>query len=137
MENQQQTLAQQFIDALHQLEGQDRDVDAIAALFTDDARLTNAALALAGEQRTGKDGIRQFWQEYRSLFEQVHSDFHQVTANDQSAGLFWTTTGTASDGQPIEYDGASLLVFDDDGKIAQFRGYYDTRQMTKQVKPGK
>jgi ketosteroid isomerase-like protein len=133
VEQERQTLARQFIDALHRLEGDERDLDGIVGLFADDARLTNAALALVGEERTGKDGIRKFWEEYRGTFERARSEFHQVTHNEQAAGLFWTTTGTGNDGQQIAYDGASLLIFGQDGKIAQFRGYYDTLQITRTV----
>lgn len=129
-----QQLAQQFIDALHILEhGSADDVDAIVALFSDDAKLINAALKLAGEERRGTEGARTFWSEYRRTFGDAHSEFFQITANDESAGLFWTTKGTGNDGQPMEYDGVSLLVFDDAGKITLFRGYYDTRELSREV----
>jgi ketosteroid isomerase-like protein len=126
--------AQQFIDALHKLEqGTPDDVDDLVALYSDDARLINAALKLAGEERTGKDGARTFWTEYRKTFGEAYSEFFQVTANNESAGLFWTTKGTGNDGQPMEYDGVSLLVFDDNGLIKLFRGYYDTREISRAV----
>lgn len=134
--DQQQTrdLAQTFIDALHTLEqGSVDDVDALVALFSDDARLINAALKLAGDERRGQDGARSFWQEYRRTFGEAYSEFFQVTTSDDAAGLFWTTKGTGNDGQPMEYDGVSLLVFDDQGKIARFRGYYDTRELGRAV----
>jgi ketosteroid isomerase-like protein len=128
------TIAQQFIDALHTLEqGGPDDVDALVALYSANAVLVNAALKLAGEQRTGPDGARQFWTEYRKTFGAALSEFAQITVNDQSAGLFWTTKGTGNDGQPMEYDGVSLLVFDVDGKIKLFRGYYDTREISRAI----
>jgi ketosteroid isomerase-like protein len=135
MDQQQvQQLAQQFIDALHTLEqGSDQDVDQLVALYSDDARLVNAALKLAGQERSGQDGAREFWSEYRRTFGEAFSEFYQVTVNEQAAGLFWTTKGTGNDGQPMEYDGVSLLVFNDQGKIALFRGYYDTRELSREV----
>ncbi|HEY0734906.1 MAG TPA: nuclear transport factor 2 family protein [Herpetosiphonaceae bacterium] len=135
MDQQQvQQLAQQFIDALHALEqGDVGNVDQLAGMYSDDARLVNAALKLAGQERTGQDGARQFWTEYRRTFGEARSDFYQVTVNEQAAGLFWTTKGTGNDGQPMEYDGVSLLVFDDQGKIKLFRGYYDTRELSREV----
>jgi ketosteroid isomerase-like protein len=138
MERQQvQQLAQQFIDALHSLEeGNAQDADQLVGLFSDDARITNAALKLAGQERTGQDGARQFWSEYRRTFGEAYSEFYQVTVNDEAAGLFWTTKGTGNDGQPMEYDGVSLLVFDDNGKIKLFRGYYDTRELSREVGAG-
>jgi ketosteroid isomerase-like protein len=134
--NQEQVtqLAQQFIDALHALEaGSADDVDQIADLFSDDSQVINAALKLAGESRTGRDGARAFWTEYRKTFGEARSEFFQITANGEAAGLFWTTKGTGNDGQPMEYDGVSLLVFNDEGKIRLFRGYYDTREVSRAV----
>lgn len=130
-------LAQQFIDALHQLEqGGEQDVPGIAGLFSDDARLTNAALTLAGKQHSGREGVQAFWKEYRSTFGEAYSEFYQITSSDNAAGLFWTTKGTDNQGRPMEYDGVSLLEFDQGGKIRLFRGYYDTRQIERQVSAG-
>jgi ketosteroid isomerase-like protein len=127
-------LARQFIDALHALEaGSADDVDQIVDLFSDDSQVINAALKLAGESRRGRDGAREFWTEYRKTFGEAHSEFFQITVNEEAAGLFWTTKGTGNDGQPMEYDGVSLLVFDDQGKIRLFRGYYDTREVSRAV----
>jgi ketosteroid isomerase-like protein len=126
-----QTLAQQFIDALHTLEqGSEADVDALVALYSDDAHLTNAALRVAGDDRRGQDAIRHFWSEYKRTVGNAYSEFHQVTANEEAAGLFWTTRITGNDGeQGASYDGTSLLVFDGAGKIRFFQGYYDTREL--------
>ncbi|MCU0491287.1 MAG: nuclear transport factor 2 family protein [Chloroflexaceae bacterium] len=133
-EQQSHELAQQFIAALHTLEqGGPEDVDAIVALFHPEARLTNAAMKLVGEERTGEEGVREFWVQYRRMFGEIFSEFYQVTANQEAAGLFWTTKGTDNEGKPMEYDGVSLLVFGEDGKIKLFRGYYDTRQLSRTV----
>ena len=127
-------LARAFIDALHALEhGDEGDVDAIVALFADDAQLSNSALRLAGEERRGEDGARRFWSEYRRTFGEAHSEFAHVTAGDDAAGLFWTPTGTGNDGRSLSYDGSSLLVFDASGKISSFVGYYDTRELSRAV----
>ncbi len=133
-QQQAHTMAQQFIDALHTLEqGDASNVDALAELFSDDAILVNASLKLAGDERHGKQGAKDFWTEYRKTFGEAFSDFFQVTVNEQAAGLFWTTKGTGNDGQPMEYDGVSLLVFNDEGKITTFRGYYDTRELSRSI----
>ena len=134
MAQQQQTLAEQFIEALHALEqGQEGALERMVGMFSGDARLTNAALKQSGREHSGQDGARTFWAAYRDTFGEVRSEFFQVTSNDQSAGLFWTTRGTDRAGAPLEYDGVSLLVFDDAGKISLFRGYYDTRDLTRSV----
>ena len=131
-ERQQQ--AQQFIDALHALEtGTDAAAEQISALFSDDAVLTNAALNLVDKEYTGREGVREFWQAYRGLFADIYSEFAHVTSDTDAAGLFWTSKGTYADGKPVEYDGVSLLVFGADDKISRFRGYYDTRQLSRTV----
>jgi ketosteroid isomerase-like protein len=134
MEQDVPALAQQFIDALHRLErGQETDVDGLVALFGADAELINPILKLDDRQHAGQESIRQFWIAYRRAVGQASSEFYQVTTNDQAAGLFWTTKGTATDGQAMAYDGVSLLVFDDAGKIVRFRAYYDTREFNRAV----
>ena len=130
--NDTMALAQQFIDALHALEqGGENDADALAALFSDDAHLTNAALRLAGVERRGREAVGHFWREYKRTVGTAYSEFHQVTVNAEAAGLFWTTRITGGDGasESAAYDGTSLLVFDETGKIRFFQGYYDTREL--------
>jgi len=130
-----QELAQQFIDALHSLEqGSEENVENLAQLFSDEARLTNAALQLAGRDERGKDGARHFWTQYRRTLGKAYSRFSHVTTDDKSAGLFWTTQGQTPDGVDISYEGVSLLEFGDNGKITFFRGYYDTRDLTIETK---
>lgn len=127
-------LGEQFTAALHALDAnQEGALEQIVAMFSPEARLTNASLKLANEERTGIEGIRSFWSNYRNTFREAQTEFAQVTSNEQAAGLFWTTRGSDAEGQPLEYDGVSLLVFDNEGKIVQFRGYYDTRELTRKV----
>ena len=137
MEQQQvQERAQQFIDALHQLEqAKSGDVDGIVRLFGEDARLSSAALRLTGDERRGRSGVQQFWSEYRGTFEQLASEFSHVLVGDRAASLVWRTQGKYSDGQPFTYDGVSLLVFDDTGNISEFHSYYDTRQLSREMAP--
>jgi ketosteroid isomerase-like protein len=126
--NQEQTriAAHRFIHQLHQLEEGDRAAaDGLASLFADNAALSNPLLEQQGRERIGRADIAGFWREYLSSFGSVHSDFADITASDHSAGLFWHSTGTGPDGQRVEYDGVTLLTFDDDGKILRMRGYFD------------
>ncbi len=125
-------VAAAFIDALHALEAHgEEQVETMVKLFADDARLTNAALD--GKELTGQEGTRQFWSEYRKTFGEVRSEFSHVLADEQAAGLFWRTEGAARDGQSLGYDGVSLLELAEDGKISFFRGYYDTRELSREL----
>ncbi|MFO7169470.1 MAG: nuclear transport factor 2 family protein [Chloroflexota bacterium] len=129
-----ETLARRFISALQNLEdGGAGEAEVIAALFADDARLSNAALQLHGEEHRGRTSVRDFWRAYRRAFDEVRSEFHHVMANDRAAGLFWTSSGTYRGGTPFVYDGVTLLEFDDSGKIVRLQGYFDTRQLSREA----
>jgi hypothetical protein len=122
-------LAQQFIDQLHRVEdGNPDSVDALVGLFSDDAELSNTIMESQASRCVGRDRIAQFWRGYKSSFGAIHSDFFDVTTSDHSAALFWRSTGTGQSGLPVSYEGVSLLMFDNAGKIRQFKGYFDPRQ---------
>lgn len=130
-------LGQRFTEALHAVDaGDEGAVERMVELYSPEARLTNAAMKLAGEERRGRDGVRQFWEEYQHTFREARTEFFDVTGSDRSAGLFWTTRGIDATGQEVEYDGVSLLVFDGAGLIESFRGYYDTRELSRKVGGG-
>lgn len=127
-------LGQQFTEALHAVDQHaEGAIEQMLELYSANARLTNASLKLANEERNGQEGVRTFWENYQNNFREATTEFFQVTSNEESAGLFWTTRGTDATGQQFEYDGVSLLVFDEDGKINLFRGYYDTRELSRKV----
>lgn len=117
--------AQKFIDALHALEKGEGDAQAVAALFAQNATLANAALELTGKKIEGREAIAAFWEEYKATLGEAYSEFHQITANANAAGLFWTTQSA----EASQYHGATALQFNAAGEIEFFRGYYDTREL--------
>lgn len=122
--------ASEFIDALHALEqGSAADAQQLALLYAPDATLRNSALDNKETEMKGADQILRFWVEYKETLGQVFSKFHHVTASENAAGLFWTTTGVNPAGDQINYHGATLLQFNSEGQIEFFRGYYDTREL--------
>ena len=124
--NQIENLANQFIEALHDLENsEESEADKISMLFAENAVLANAALELSGKKVEGREAIHRFWIEYKSTLGQAHSKFYHVTTGQNAAGLFWTTEAEAG----THYHGATLLQFDETGMISFFRGYYDTREL--------
>ena len=124
-----QQLAQQFMDALHGLEERG-DIDTLVARYTEDATLLNVNLP---EPLEGIAGVRKFWEDYRSLFSEIHSEFYNTIIEEGKAALEWTGRGKlAATGEPFEYDGITVLIFRD-GKVAEFRGYFDQLALTKRV----
>jgi hypothetical protein len=124
-------LAERFIAALHAIEAEGATaVESMTALFTDTARLANPALAQTGQERTGREGARMFWNSYADAFHGASTEFGHVTFGEGVVGLFWTTDGgTAPGGGSLSYVGATLLEHDAAGAITGFRGYYDTQAL--------
>lgn len=132
MEHQQiHDKAEEFITALHTLEkGGREEANQLAALFAPKAVLTNSALERTHKKMEGEDAILRFWVEYKDTLGEAYSEFHHITVSGKAAGLFWTTKGHTPDGEDASYHGATLLEWDETGKIVFFRGYYDTRELT-------
>lgn len=123
-------MADDFIHRLHKVEqGDPESVETLVDLFADDAELSNPVAERNGRAYRGREAVERFWREYRGLFREVHSEFVDVTAGDHSAGLFWRSRGVDATGARLEYDGVSLLEFDDQGKIRRFRGYFDSNSL--------
>ena len=122
-----------FIDALHGLEER-QDLDAMVALFADDAELSNPTDA---EPHRGPDGARRFWDAYRRSFAEIHSEFRHVVTADGVALLEWSSRGRAAEGAPIEYDGVSVVEFaDGEGRVRRFRAYFDPATLQTQLSRG-
>jgi ketosteroid isomerase-like protein len=127
-------IADQFIFQLHRIEqGNAAETEDMAGMFADDAQLSNPIIERDGSVRSGRDGVAQFWREYRNVFSEIHSEFTDITASDHSVGLFWQSKGADANGQPLEYEGVSLLTLDESGKISHFKAYFDSRQATSKT----
>jgi steroid delta-isomerase-like uncharacterized protein len=122
-----QEVADSFVEALWKLE-EDRDVEPLVALHTEDCEVGNVAVPRTFE---GKDGLREFWTNYRKTFGEMKSEFRNVFAAEGRAALEWTTTGTSND-HSVEYDGVSILEIEGD-KVKRFMAYFDPRSLTQQV----
>ena len=121
-------VADRFVEALRQLE-EDRDVEALVEIHTEDCGVGNVAVA---KTFSGHDGLREFWMSYRDTFGEMRSEFRNVFADDAGhAALEWNTSGTAN-GKDVSYDGVSLLEIED-GKVSRFRAYFDPRSVSSQV----
>jgi len=121
--------ASAFADALQQFE-QDRDLETFARVFTDDAELLRPERH-SGE--TGPDGVAAFWKAYLDQFGEIRSTFSRIVEGGDLGELEWSSRGTLGSGTPVEYEGVSLLVFADDGKVARFATYYDTAALAARL----
>ena len=123
-----QEVAERFAEALRRLE-EDRDVQALVAIHTEDCDVGNVAVS---ETFSGHEGLREFWTGYRKTFGEMKSEFRNIFADDAGrAALEWTTQGT-SNGNTVSYDGVSILEIEGD-KVSRFRAYFDPRRLTRQL----
>jgi ketosteroid isomerase-like protein len=120
--------AQRFVAALEKLE-QDRDLETIAALFSEDAEIDNVT-SVAGKE--GKQGAREFWRVYRETFDEMKSTFRNQIFMDDRAALEWQTTGSSKNGHSVGYEGVSILEIEGD-KITRFFAYFDPRKLGRQI----
>ena len=121
-------VADRFVEALWKLE-EDRDVDALVEIHTEDCDVGNVAVP---KTFSGHDGLREFWTSYRDTFGEMRSEFRNVFADEAGhAALEWNTSGEAN-GKDVSYDGVSLLEIED-GKVSRFRAYFDPRSISSQV----
>lgn len=114
-------IASRFMQTLQQIEAA-KEVEPLVDLFTDDAELSNLATP---KPLLGKEGARQFWQKYLSVFNHIHSTFSHVVEDETSAVLEWTSKGTLSNSEEVNYQGVSILEIVD-GRVQKFRTYYDS-----------
>ena len=123
-----ETIAQKVIGALRALEA-DRDVEPLVALYAEAASVGNV---LRPDRFHGPDGARQFWTEYRGTFDQARSTFRNVIPSEGSAALEWSTEGTSLDGQPIRYDGVTILEVDGE-KLTRSCAYFNPTALGEQI----
>ena len=109
-----------FMDALQNLESSQSPA-AIVALFTDDATLER----LTHKTYAGKADAEKFWGEYLEPFNELATEFYNVTEDDDGAVLEWKSEGELTSGKAIHYKGVSSLSFEDE-KVKSFRTYYDS-----------
>lgn len=112
--------AEEFIAALRRCE-EEGDVEALAALYADDARTSNPT---DQSPHAGVEGARTFWHAYRQSFATIHSTFHSALESDDRVMLEWTSRCRTAAGLETSYDGVSVFETRD-GKIVRFTAYFD------------
>lgn len=113
-------MAQTFMNALKQVE-REREVSPLVELFGDDATLER----MTHKTYEGKGDAEAFWTEYLEPFEEVSTEFFNVTEDDETVVLEWQSKGTLKGGKDLSYRGVSSFDVSD-GKVKSFRTYYDS-----------
>lgn len=109
---------QAFADALNQLE--QGDSQSLVAQFA-----TEAELVRPESDRSSPSDAETFWEQYRSQFSDISTEFHRIVEEGDQGILEWRSRGTLQTGKAVDYAGVSLLTFAED-KVSRFATYYDT-----------
>lgn len=120
-------MTETFADRLQEFE-RTRDVEPLVELFAEEAELSKLDAAAV---HRGRDGARQFWTEYRDVFDDLRSEFTGDVRGDGKAVLEWVAEGSLrhtpgdSGPRPVRYPGVSILEVEGDS-IRRFRTVYDS-----------
>jgi len=99
----------------------EHDVDAIAALYSDDAEYR--ALAFR-EPDLGVSGVRRYLQANFGVEDDVECWFGTPVASSDRAAIEWWATWVEN-GQRLTLAGTTLLRFGGDGQIVDHRDYWN------------
>ncbi len=99
---------------------EERDPDAAAALFTEDALYREQPYE---EPYRGRDGIRQYWTTVTATHSDVRVRYGRPVVDGDRAAVEWWTT-LKNDGAEITLAGEFLLLFAPDGLVRELREYW-------------
>jgi len=98
---------------------EEKDVDGVAALFTEDCVYRDQPF---GEAHHGRDGVREYWAGVTSTQENARARFGTPVAGDDrrhAAVEFWVTMRNF--GSEVTLTGILFLRFDGDGLCEELR----------------
>jgi predicted SnoaL-like aldol condensation-catalyzing enzyme len=110
----------------------DRNADAAAALFTEDATYAEQPYQ---DAFAGRKGVHDYWSKVTATQSSIEMKFGTpITVGDQCAVEWWTTL--ANGGAPITLAGCFLLRFDASGRCRTLREYWHFAEGTQQPRSG-
>jgi ketosteroid isomerase-like protein len=120
-------VAQRFVRAINR-----QDVDAIAALMTDEHRFTDAL----GNTVTGSTAMRAGWAGYFKMVPDYTVAIEESYGDGPVAILLGTAQGTYAAGGELKPENrwstpVAIRAFVEDGKVAEWRVYADNEPIRK------
>jgi predicted SnoaL-like aldol condensation-catalyzing enzyme len=117
----------QWLEAYRQA-WQQRDADAAAALFTENATYTEQPYQAAFE---GRQGVHDYWARVTATQSEVEMQFGKPLSNGNRTAVEWWTT-LENGGHAITLAGSFMLEFDDSGLCSCLREYWHFAEGTQQ-----
>jgi SnoaL-like domain len=110
----------------------ERDPDAAAALFTDDALYREQPY---DEPFVGPSGVRDYWARVTATQEAVELEYGTpVVVGDRAAVEWWVTM--LNGGAEITLAGEFMLRFDENGLCRELREYWHVGEGRRRPPPG-
>jgi hypothetical protein len=110
----------------------DRDADAAAALFTEDATYAEQPYQ---DAFVGRREVRDYWARVTAIQANIDMKYGTpITLGNRTAVEWWTTL--TNDGAPISLSGVFMLTFDKSGLCRSLREYWQFGEGTKTPNPG-
>jgi steroid delta-isomerase-like uncharacterized protein len=114
------------------------DVDGIAAIYADDAKLTDQA---SGEPIAGRAGVREYIGGYLHAFPDMTWERVGVEIDGDVGVEQWRASGTHEGDLPglpathrrMSVEGCSVMHFGADGLVHQEENYWDEAAMLRQL----
>lgn len=111
---------------------EERDPDAAAALFTDDAPYREQPYE---EPFVGPRGVRDYWARVTATQEGVHLEYGEpVVQGDRAAVEWWVTL--VNGGAEVTLAGEFMLRFDESGRCRELREYWHVAEGRRSPPPG-
>jgi hypothetical protein len=110
---------QQWLDAYRRA-WIERDADAAAMLFTEDATYAERPYQ---DAFVGRKAVRDYWTRVTAVQSGIEMKYGSpITVGNRTAVEWWTTL--TNDGVPITIAGAFILTFDESGLCRTLREYW-------------
>jgi steroid Delta-isomerase len=100
--------------------------DDIAALYADDATVEDP---VGGGVHIGRQAIRGFYSNVENIKSQT--EVMTLRALGSEAAFYWTLTVDLGNGGGMRIEIISVMVFDDEGKIASMKAYWGPENVTQ------
>jgi ketosteroid isomerase-like protein len=98
----------------------ERDADAAAELFTDDAIYREKPFE---QPFSGRDAIRQYWSTVTQTQSRIELRYGSPVVEGRRVAVEWWAN-LVNDGSPVTLAGEFLLVFDQHGRCRELREYW-------------
>jgi steroid delta-isomerase-like uncharacterized protein len=116
----------------------DRDADAIASFFTDDAVYADHG---AGATARGRDGIREHAARVHTGFPDLRFELVRAAHGDDFTAGEWRSTmthlgdfeGLRPTGRVVESSGVDVATVDGEGRIVRLDSYYDGAEIMRDL----